>query len=168
MLVPGLAIVLAMPIKAGAAVTFNQQIPFSVVSTNPCPPGNPIAESGNIHIVGTFTIDASSGDPTGASGGVHGNVTSNSDSISAYDTVTGNSYQVHTNGQTTGGFPPDSFKFNVNAQPGSQIEFTQDLHGGLISQGSDPNLNFQLRLHMTFLSDGTLTADVSRFTVTCQ
>ena len=48
------------------------------------------------------------------------------------------------------------------------IEFSQDLHGGLESQGPVPNLNFALRLHMTFLADGTLTADVSSFTVTCK
>jgi hypothetical protein len=167
-LIPSLAFALMLPLQAGAANTFNQQVPFSVVIVNPCPPGNPISITGNIHIVGTFTIDSSSGDPTGASGGVHGTLSSNFDSISAFDTVTGTPYQFHQNGQTSDGFPPDFFKFNVNARPGSEIEFTQDLHGGFEGRGSVPDVNFAMRLHMTFLSDGTLTADVNTFTLTCK
>ncbi len=158
-LIPGLAIVLAMPIKARAAVTFNQQIPFTVVLVNPCPPGNPLTQTGNFHIVGIFSIDAS--------GGVHGNVSSNLDSFLSVDQVTGTLYRGHSNGQTTDGFPPDSFKFNIN--DGETLEYSQDLHGGLEAQGgSVPNLNFRLKLHVTILPDGTITSDVSSFTVTCQ
>ncbi len=150
-------VALAMPLKAGAANTFNQQIPFTVVIANECPPGNPVSLAGNIHIMGSLTLDSA--------GGVHGNLSSNLDSISAFDTVTGTTYSDHDNGQTSSGFPPDFFKFNATP---STLEYTQDLHGGLISHGSDPNLNFQLRLHITIPPDGNISADVSKFVVTCK
>ncbi len=162
------AFALASPPRAGAANTFNQQIPFSVVSDNPCPPGNPLSATGNIHIVGTFTLDHSTDDPTGFSGGVHGTLSSNLDHYSAVDTVTGTIYQSHQNGQTSNGFPPDFFKFNVNARPGSEIEYTQDYTAGLEAHGSVPNLNFKLQLHVKVLSDGTVTASVNNFRFVCQ
>src|SRR5712664_3998435 len=99
-LIPGLAFALVLPLEAGAANTFNQQIPFAVIAVNVCPPGNPVSEQGNIHIMGSFTLDSS--------GGVHGNLSSNLDSISAFDTVTGTAYQLHTNGQPTPDFRPTS------------------------------------------------------------
>ena len=155
-LIPGLAFALVLPLQAGAANTFNQQIPFAVIAVNVCPPGNPVSEQGNIHIMGSLTLDSA--------GGVHGNLSSNLDSVSAFDTIAGTAYSEQTNGQTDGGFPPDFFKFNATP---STLEYTQDLHGGLESHGSDPNLNFQLRLHITIPPDGNITADVSKFTVTC-
>ena len=156
-LIPSLAFALVLPLEAGAANTFNQQIPFAVVIANVCPPGNPVSLAGNIHIMGSLTFDSA--------GGVHGNLSSNLDSISAFDTVTGVAYQDHNNGQTDSGFPPDFFKFNASQ---STLEYSQDLHGGLESHGSDPNLNYQLRLHITIPPDGNITADVGKFVVTCK
>lgn len=157
-LIPGLAFALAMPLQAGAENTFNQQIPFTVVITNPCPPGNPLTQTGNIHITGSLTFDSA--------GGIHGYLSSNLDNFTSVDQVTGTTYRGQTNGQTTDGFPPNFFKFNAS---GSTLEFTQDLHGGLEAQGGvAPNLKFQLSLHMTILSDGTVTSDVSKFTASCQ
>ena len=87
--------------RAGIAIqrrrchTFNQQIPFSIVTVNPCPPGNPLSETGNIHIMGSLTSDSA--------GGIHGNLSSNLDNFSAVDQVTRTTYQGQTNGQTSGG-----------------------------------------------------------------
>jgi hypothetical protein len=143
-----------------AADTFNEQIPFTVVVVNACPPGNPLTQTGNIHIVGHFTVDSN--------GGHHGDLSSNLDNFLAVDQVTGTIYHGQDNGQTSDGFPPNFIKFNTNELT-QRFEVTQDLHGGMEAEGgSAPNLLFKLRLHMTVLSDGTVTADVSDFTVTCK
>ena len=156
--IPILAFALALPCVAAAAVVFNSQIPFSVVVANPCPPGNPIAATGNFHLLVHFTADSN--------GGFHGDLSSNVDDYSAVDTVTGTKYQAHQNGQTNDAFPPTFFKFNNPS--GAQLEFTQDFTVGLESQGSVPNLNLRLQLHVTVNANGDVTAVVTNFRFTCK
>jgi hypothetical protein len=144
-----LALALAVvPATASAAVVQNVQLPLSITVFSPCT-GDVIPVTGSIHLVASSTSDGS--------GGFHVTVMDNVSQVTGIGSVTGATYH---------GVGGDWFA--LNARPPFPFEATQTDVFGLISAGATPNLVVTDTLHITINANGTMTANVARFTVACR
>jgi hypothetical protein len=142
-----LALVL-VPTSASAAVVQNVQIPLSQTVFNPCT-GDVIAVTGSIHLLVTETADGS--------GGFHIAFMDNVSQVTGVGSATGATYH---------GVGGDWFTANV--RPPFPAEKTATDVFGLISAGPSPNLVVTDTLHVTVNADGSVTAIVARFSISCQ
>lgn len=151
---------LAAPGRINAEVVTNQQVPFSGIFSNECPPFLPFTGGGNIHILLHTTSD---------SNGFHWDLSSNLDDFSAVDTA-GTKYQAHVNGQTNGVCVPGTdgcFKAN-GSSTSPQVEITVDVYAAQESQGPTPNEQVHLKFHVTFNANGILTANIFDLETICR
>jgi hypothetical protein len=144
-----LALALAVvPATASAAVVQNVQVPLSITVFSPCN-GDVIAVTGSIHLLATMTADGS--------GGFHIALMDNVSQVSGVGSVTGATYHGVGGDWLT-----------INAKPPFPFEATETDVFGLISAGSAPNLIVTQTLHTTVNANGTLTANVVRFSAACR
>jgi len=149
-LLPALFLAAALwlvPVTSSAAVVQNVQVPLNVTVFNPCT-GDLIAVSGSIHFLATMTQDQG--------GGFHISFMDNVSQVTGTGSVTGVTYH---------GVGGDWF--TVNVRPPFPVEFTATDVFGLISQGPSPNLVVTDTFHITVNADGTMTANVSRLSISC-
>jgi hypothetical protein len=148
-LLPALLLAAALclvPVTSSAAVVQNVQVPINITVFNPCT-GDLIAVSGSIHLLATMTQEQ---------GGFHISFMDNVSQVTGTGSVTGVAYH---------GVGGDWFTANV--RPPFPVEFTATDVFGLISQGPSPNLVVTDTFHITVNADGTMTANVSRFSLSC-
>lgn len=143
----GLALSL-VPATASAAVVQNVQVPLNITVFSPCT-GDVIPVTGFIHLVASSTSDGS--------GGFHLTVMDNVSQVTGVGSVTGATYH---------GVGGDWF--SLNAEPPFPFEATQTDVFGLISAGATPNLVVTDTLHITVNANGTVTANVVRFSAACR
>lgn len=141
------AALLLVPATSSAAVIQNFNIPLNQTVFNPCS-GDLFVASGTIHVVIAETADAS--------GGFHAHLDVNVSGVTGVGSATGATYHG------VGGFWAE-----FNADPPFPFETTATNVFGLISTGSSPNLVVTATFHITVNADGTLTANVSRFSLSC-
>jgi hypothetical protein len=149
-LLPALFLAAALwlvPATSSAAVIQNVNMPLNQTVFNPCS-GDLFVASGTIHVVIAETADSS--------GGFHAHLDVNVSSVTGVGSVTGATYHG------VGGFWTE-----FNAHPPFPFETTATNVFGLISTGSSPNLMVTFTLHITVNADGTLTANVARFSLSC-
>jgi hypothetical protein len=142
-----LALVL-VPTTASAAVVLNVTIPLNQEVFSPCT-GDVIQATGFIHLVGTETVDGN--------GGFHMAFMVNVSQVTGVGSLTGATYH---------GVGGDWF--TVNAQPPFPFEATQTDVFALVSSGSTPNLVVTDTFHITVNANGTVTANVARFSAACR
>lgn len=144
-----LAVLLAfMPATASAAVVANVRVPLNTAVVSPCN-GDVIAVTGEIHLLASSTSDGA--------GGFHVKFMDNVSQVTGVGSVSGATYH---------GVGGDWFIANVS--PPFPAEFTQTDVFGLISAGPAPNFVVTDTLHITVNADGTLTANVARFSIACR
>src|SRR5712691_10828508 len=136
-----------VPVTSSAAVVQNVQVPLNLTVFNPCT-GDLIAVSGSIHLLATMTQDQD--------GGFHISFMDNVSQVTGTGSVTGVTYN---------GVGGDWFTADV--RPPFPVEFTATDVFGLVSQGPSPNLVITVTFHITVNADGTLTANVLRFSLSC-
>ncbi len=141
------ATVLALPVLAIAAVTFNGIVPFSATGTNPCN-GESVDLSGTNHMVISSTTDNS--------GGVH-------DGFQLNMHVTGT-------GKTTGAnyVADEQEHFSGTFDSGVTVTETEPISFTMISQGSAPNYIIHALAHITINPDGTTTSYIDTYTSECR
>jgi hypothetical protein len=144
-----LAVLLAfMPATASAAVVTNVRVPLNLTVFSPCN-GDVIAVTGEIHLLASSTSDGA--------GGFH---------VTFMDNVSGVTGVGSISGATYHGVGGDWF--SGNARPPFPVVLTQTDVFALISAGSAPNFVVTDTVHITVNADGTLTANVARFSVACR
>ncbi len=126
----------------------NVTIPLNLTVFSPCT-GDLISVSGSIHLLATATADGA--------GGFHVSFMDNVSQVTGVGSVTGATYH---------GVGGDWFTANV--RPPFPAEFTVTDVFGLISADSTPNLIVTDTFHITVNADGTLTANVARFSAACR
>jgi hypothetical protein len=141
------AVLWLVPVTSSAAVVTNMTVPLNQTVFNPCT-SDLIAFTGNIHIVVAMTPDAS--------GGFHFHADVNVSGVTGVGVPSGITYH---------GVGGDWVEFN--AKPPFPVAATFTNVFGLISTGSSPNFVVTETLHMTVNADGTMTANVARFSITC-
>jgi hypothetical protein len=149
-LLPALFLAAALwlvPAASSAAVVQNVQVPLNVTVFNPCN-GDLIAVTGSIHLLASTTSDGG--------GGFHIAFMDNVSQVTGTGSVSGATYH---------GVGGDWFTANV--KPPFPVELTMTDVFGLISAGSSPNLVITDTFHITVNADGTLTANVARFSLSC-
>lgn len=137
-----------VPGSASAAVIQNITVPLNQTVFSPCT-GDVFQATGSIHLVETMTFDGS--------GGFHAAFMDNVSQVTGVGSVTGATY--HGVG---GGW------FTVNGRLPFPIEATETDVFGLISAGSTPNLVVTATFHITINANGTITANVARFSAACR
>ena len=144
-----LALALALvPYTASAAVVQNVTVPLNQTVFNPCN-GDTFVASGNVHVVVGMTADGS--------GGFHLHVDVNVSGVTGTGSPSGITYH---------GVGGDWFATNVH--PPFPAEFTATDVFGLISDGPSPNFVAHDTIHMTINANGSLTAQVTRISITCR
>jgi hypothetical protein len=149
-LLPALFLAAALclvPATSSAAVVRNVQVPLSLTVFNPCN-GDSIAVTGTIHLLASMTNDGG--------GGFHIAFMDNVSQVTGSGSVSGTTYH---------GVGGDWFTANV--KPPFPVELTMTDVFGLISAGPSPNLVITDTFHITVNADGTLTANVARFSLSC-
>lgn len=128
--------------------TTNEDIPFNSSLTNTCN-GDMVTFSGTLHVVNTYTVDAS--------GGTHLKTHTNYQDVTGTGTPSGLTYNVRTVSNEV-----------VNDNDGPQSEATVISTVKLISQG--PALNFFLRvvMHVTVNANGETTSEVQEVSIECR
>lgn len=151
----GLASVLGLCLvgsAAGSAPTFtaSTKIPVDIVVFVPCANGGAgeiVELTGNLHDLFSFTFDGS--------GGAHVMQVDNPQGISGTGQTTGAKYQA--TGETLNTF---------NAQVGLETTFVNNFK--IIGQGPGNNFLIHENFHLTVNANGTVTAFVDNFSVTCK
>jgi hypothetical protein len=131
-------------------VTNNFQQPLDMFVFVPCAAqgaGEFVHLTGTIHILFVDTIDNK--------GGVHSEFHFQPQGVSGIGLITGDKYNAV--GETQGTF---------NAKIGSEFTFVNNFR--VIGQGPGNNFQVHENVHVTFLADGTLTANVDNFSVKCK
>jgi hypothetical protein len=144
-----LALALAVvPATASAAVVQNITMPISRTLLNPCT-NDVVTVSGNFHLVISSTADGS--------GGFH---------MTFMDNVSGVTGVGVPSGVTYHGVGGDWFAGNIHPPFPNEFTFTDVF--GIISTGSSPNLFATDTIHFTVDANGTVTAQVVKFTLACR
>jgi hypothetical protein len=131
-------------------VTNNFQQPLDLTVFVPCASGGAgelVHLTGMLHILFVDTIDDN--------GGVHSKFHFQPQGVSGTGLSTGDKYQG--TGETQGTF---------NAKIGSEFTFVDNFK--IIGQGPGNNFLIHENIHVTFLADGTLTANIDNFSVECK
>jgi hypothetical protein len=136
-----------VPSTASAAVVQNVRVPLDVTFFNPCT-GDVIQFTGTIHFLAAETADGN--------GGFHLHFDDNVSGITGVGVPSGITYH---------GVGGDWFE--VNARPPFPFVITQTDVFSFISVGSAPNMVITATLHMTVNANGTVTAQVDRFSFNC-
>jgi hypothetical protein len=134
---------------AQAAVTSNTSVPLDIGVFVPCAnggAGDVVNLSGNLHILATTTFDAS--------GGAHGTLLFNPQNVSGTGTVSGAAYRGTGETLTT---------FNVAA--GAVFTFTNNFR--IVGTGGAPTFAVHENVVLVVNANGTVTASVDNFRVTC-
>jgi len=150
-LLPALFLAAALwlvPATSSAAVLQDLRVPLNQLVLNPCT-GDTIDFTGTFHLVVAITQDGS--------GGFHVDVEDNVSGVTGVGSPSGISY--HGVG---GGW------FELNGEPPFPFETTSTSVFGLMSVGSSPNFDVTTTFHITVLADGTITAQVTRISITCR
>jgi hypothetical protein len=153
-----LGIVLALIVSLGVAqasaqaTTFTTSFtqPLDIVVFVPCARGGQgefVSLTGSLHILFVDIIDDN--------GGVHSKFHNQPQAVSGTGLITGDKYQAV--GETQGTF---------NARVGSEFTFVNNFN--VIGQGPGNNFLIHETVHVTFLADGTVTANVDNFSVKCK
>jgi hypothetical protein len=157
---PRLGAVLLLSVLAAAAsspspaaaqattVTTNETIPFTDTRTNPCNM-DIVTFSGELHIANQVTTDSS--------GGSHVRSHVNYQNVTGTGTPSGLTYNVRTTTNET-----------VNDSDGPQSELTVIQVIRLITQGSAPNFQLQVVLHITINANGQTTSEVTETRIYCR
>jgi hypothetical protein len=130
--------------------TDNEKVPTDIAVFIDCAnggAGDEVFLSGNLHILFHGTFDGS--------GGVHLKSHFQPQGISGYSLVTGAKYQA--TGETQ-----DHFNLKV----GSQFTYVNNFK--IIGQGPGNNFLVHENLHLTVNANGTVTASVDNFSITCK
>jgi hypothetical protein len=131
-------------------VTNNFTQPLDLLVFVPCAAlgaGEFVHLTGTLHILFVDTIDGN--------GGVHSEFHFQPQGVSGTGLITGDKYNAV--GETRGTF---------NARVGSEFTFVDNFR--VIGQGPGNNFQVHENVHVTFLADGTLTANVDNFSVVCK
>lgn len=156
----GAALLLSLLVLAAAAppwapasaqattVTTNETIPFTDTRSNPCNL-DLVTFSGELHVTNSVTTDAG--------GGTHVRSHVNYQDVSGTGSPSGLSYRVVT---TT------NESLNDNDGPQSELTVIQVVR--LISQGSAPNFQLQVVLHITINANGQTTSEVTETRIMCR
>jgi hypothetical protein len=131
-------------------VTNNFQQPLDILVFVPCARGGAgefVHLTGTLHILFVDTIDDK--------GGVHSKFHFQPQGVSGTGLISGDKYQA--TGETQGTF---------NAKVGSEFTFVDNFR--VIGQGPGNDFQIHENVHVTFLADGTLTANVDNFSVKCK
>jgi hypothetical protein len=150
-LLPALFLTAALwlvPATSSAAVLQNLRVPLNQLVLNPCT-GDTIDFTGTIHLVAAMTQDGS--------GGFHIHFDDNVSGVTGVGSPSGISYHGVGGGWS-----------ELNGRPPFPFEATSTSVFGLISVGSSPNFFVTATFHITVLADGTITAQVTRISITCR
>jgi len=153
-----LAVSLVLIVSLGVAqaqakattVTNNFTQPLDLLVFVPCAAlgaGELVHLTGTLHILFVDIIDDN--------GGVHSKFHFQPQGVSGTGLITGDKYNAV--GETQGTF---------NAKVGSEFTFVDNFR--VIGQGPGNNFQVHENVHVTFLADGTLTANVDNFSVVCK
>ncbi|HWS56851.1 MAG TPA: hypothetical protein VN228_22125 [Pyrinomonadaceae bacterium] len=129
-------------------ITTNETIPFTDTRTNPCNQ-DLVTFSGNLHITNHVTTDSS--------GGSHVRSHVNYQNVSGTGAPSGANYIVRTTTNET-----------LNDNDGLQSELTVIQVVRLITQGSAPNFQLQIVLHITVNANGQTTSEVTESRIICR
>lgn len=129
-------------------VTTNETIPFTDTRSNPCNL-DLVTFSGDLHIANHVTTDSS--------GGTHVRSHVNYQNVSGTGAPSGATYRVVTSTNET---------LNDNDGPQSELTVIQVVR--LISQGSAPNFQLQIVLHITINANGQTTSEVTETRIICR
>ncbi len=139
---------LSVPVLAwaggGNVVHTKQDVPFSGTVQNPCN-GENVTFSGTEHDDSHVVMDKA--------GGAHVQLHINLQDVSGVGDQ-GNNYQI-----------PLTENIEQNVTVGQ--ETTAEAHLGIISQGSAPNFEERILIHMTVNPDGTVTSSKDVISTTC-
>lgn len=129
-------------------VTTNETIPFTDTRVNPCNQ-DLVTFSGNMHVANHVTTDAG--------GGTHVRSHVNYQNVLGTGAPSGLTYRVKTTTNET---------LNDNDGPQSELTVIQVVR--LISQGSAPNFQLQVVLHITINANGQTTSEVTESRIACR
>lgn len=129
-------------------VTTNETIPFTDTRTNPCNQ-DLVTFSGQMHVTNHVTTDAS--------GGTHVRTHVNYQEVSGTGTPSGANYRVVTTRNET-----------LNDNDTAQSEQTVIQVVRFISQGSTPNFQLQVVIHITINANGQTTSEVVETRIICR
>jgi hypothetical protein len=133
---------------AQAAVTVNTRVPIDLLVTIPCT-GDTVELTGPLHILSSFTINANQ---------VSGYDHAQPQGVSGTDLTTGAKYQGT-------GVTQDQFSLRL---VNGQAQFSSVNNFKIIGQGSAANYLVHENTHLTFNANGTVTANVDNFSLSCQ
>jgi hypothetical protein len=146
-----LTVALTGPATAAPVISINTHIPISGPAVdNPCTVGV-VTLSGDLHLMGTVTDDAS--------GGVHAIIHENAHLTGTDDQ--GNVY-IGNDAQET----IIDGRFDENGEIAQETD-SQPLHVELIGHGTAPNFAEHVTAHVTLNANGTVTAVVVDVSLTC-
>jgi hypothetical protein len=129
-------------------VTTSETIPFTDTRANPCNL-DLVTFSGQMHVTNHVTTDAS--------GGAHVRTHVNYQNVSGSGLPSGRTYRVVTTTNET-----------LNDNDGPQYEMTVIQVVNLISQGSAPNAQLHIVLHITINANGQTTSEVTETRIGCR
>jgi hypothetical protein len=141
------SVLLLVPTSASAA-TVQMRLPLNQTFFNPCT-GDTITFTGTINLVTGVTADGS--------GGFHVLFADNVSDVTGIGVPSGIVYQ---------GVGGDWFETNV--KPPFPAEFTATDVINFLSAGAAPNFVANDTIHFTVNANGTITAQVVRFSLTCK
>ncbi len=147
-----LALVLLSGLPACAAVDTNMSFPVSISVFVPCAVGGAgevVTLSGNLHLLVSTTVNANH---------ISFDMHIQPQGISGVGSVTGNKYQGT-------GITRLSFEADVVAFPFIQTSVN---NFKIIGQGPDNNFLVHENIHITVNANGTVTASVDNFSMSCQ
>jgi hypothetical protein len=143
--------VVTSPRAASAANVVNEtfQFPLSIQMNTCTSPVEPVALSGDLHIVVTTTSDTS--------GGYHVTIGSNTQSVTGIGLISGDKYTSSTSIQNE----------YYDGGPFPQVNTVTNNYE-LISQGGTANLIMKITFHVTVNANGIPTASVDNIQSGCQ
>jgi hypothetical protein len=128
----------------------NQKIPVEIGVFIDCANGGAgdfVVLTGSLHVLLQGTLDGS--------GGLHLKTHFQPQGVSGYSTTTGAKYQA--TGET---------QDHLNLKVGTQYTYVNNFK--IIGQGQASDYRVHENLHITYNANGTLTADVDNFKITCK
>ncbi|OLC57695.1 MAG: hypothetical protein AUH85_02690 [Chloroflexi bacterium 13_1_40CM_4_68_4] len=140
------------PASAWAAVEMNASVPTSLTVFVPCAnsgAGEPVMLSGDLHILFAFEVDSS--------GGLHGKIHFQPQSVSGTGVVTGAKYQ---------GTGVEQDEFTAASSGTSETTYINNFR--IIGQGPGNNFLVHETLHLTLKANGDVTAFVDNFSIDCK
>jgi hypothetical protein len=135
-----------------AEVTTNMSIPVAITAFVPCAArgsGETVTLTGNLHVLVTLTVNANH---------IEASSQFQPQGISGIGSVTGEKYQGS-------GVTRSSFSADVAGFP---VSFTSVNNFRIIGQSTGNNLLVHENFHLTINADGSVTAFMDNFSISCQ